>query len=282
MTPEHEIGIVEMGANHLKEIEFLCSICEPDFGYITNFGKAHLEGFGSLEGVILGKSELYTFLKKNNKIAFVNLEDKIQIDKTKNIETVFINNKHLSLVDVNPFVKILYNKIDIQSNLVGKYNFANIAAAITIGAYFKVYKTHIKEAIESYIPKNNRSQIIETKTNKIVLDAYNANPSSMQVALENFAAIPSEQKTIILGDMFELGTESLVEHQAIIDLADSFNFENQYFVGENFNQTKTDKNQFKTYRDLYNYIKKNPLENQSILIKGSRGMSLERILEIII
>lgn len=282
MTPKNEIGIVEMGANHRKEIEFLSSICEPDYGYITNFGKAHIEGFGGVEGVIKGKSELYTYLKENNKIAFVNPEDEIQINKTKDIKTEYFNSNNLHFIDANPFVNLCYNKTIIKSNLIGKYNYTNIAAAITIGEKLNVSDKAIKDAIESYIPKNNRSQIIERIKNKIILDAYNANPSSMKAALENFASLPHEDnKVIILGDMFELGKDSLFEHQAIIDLCLSLNFKNQLYVGENFHQAKTENHQFKTFKELEDYLKKNPLENQSILIKGSRGMRLERLLDII-
>lgn len=279
INPEHEIAIIEMGANHQKEIEFLCTICEPDFGYITNFGKAHLEGFGGIEGVIKGKSELYTFLEKHHKTVFINPTDAIQVEKTKNLNTIAINSDEIRFLKVNPFVKIDYKNTTIQSNLIGNYNYTNIAIAITIGEYFKVSKADMKEAIESYTPKNNRSQIIETKTNKIILDAYNANPSSMKVALENFASLVHNKKVIILGDMFELGKDSQQEHQEIVNLANSLGFQNQYFVGEHFHQTKTDSQQFKTFDDFKNFIKKNPLENQYILIKGSRGMRLERILE---
>ncbi len=279
MNDKTELGIVEMGANHQKEIEFLCSITEPDFGYITNFGKAHLEGFGGIEGVIKGKSELYKHLKENNKVAFVNTNDKIQLNKTKGIESVHFNNIDLQFLDVNPFVKLTYKNTIIQSNMIGKYNYINIAAAITIGEHFKVSKSKIKEAIESYVPQNNRSQIIETKNNKIILDAYNANPSSMKVALENFSSIEGESKVVILGDMFELGDESFIEHQAIANLVSTLAFSKMIFVGENFKGIKSNDLQFKTYLELEDYIKKNPLENQSILIKGSRGMRLERILD---
>ncbi|WP_397447900.1 UDP-N-acetylmuramoyl-tripeptide--D-alanyl-D-alanine ligase [Polaribacter sp. R77954] len=281
MTPKHEMGIVEMGANHQKEIEFLSAICEPDYGFITNFGKAHLEGFGGVAGVIQGKSELYTFLKTNHKIAFVNPDDKIQIEKTKEIESIHFDLKNLKLLEVNPFLRITYKNTTIQSNLIGKYNFSNIAAAITIGTYFKVNEKAIKEAIESYIPKNNRSQIINKQSNTIILDAYNANPSSMKVALENFATLPHENKMVILGDMFELGTDSFTEHQTIINLCDSLQFSQQYFIGKNFYKCKTNKQKFETFADFENYIKKNPLKNLSILIKGSRGMQLERILDLI-
>ncbi|KGL64340.1 UDP-N-acetylmuramoyl-tripeptide--D-alanyl-D-alanine ligase [Polaribacter sp. Hel1_85] len=281
MTPETEIGIVEMGANHQKEIAFLCSLCEPDFGYITNFGKAHLEGFGGIEGVIQGKSELYTYLENNNKTAFINPEDPIQVEKTKRI-----NNKpfcaSLKFIEVNPFVKLSFNTNIIQSNLIGKYNYTNIAIACTIGNHFKVSDSDVKSTIEEYVPNNNRSQIIKKKSNRIILDAYNANPSSMKAALENFESINAEFKTVILGDMFELGETSIEEHKAVINLVKKLGFNTTYFVGENFYQTKTKHHLFRTYEDLLMHLKNNPLKHQSILIKGSRGMRLERLLDIII
>lgn len=281
IKPKHELGIIEMGANHQKEIEFLCSICEPDYGYITNFGKAHLEGFGGLEGVIKGKSELYTFLEKNKKTAFVNPDDSIQIDKTKNINSIYFNTEDLKLDSLTPFVKIYYKNSFIKSNLIGHYNFSNIAAAITIGAFFKVPQKQIKEAIEHYTPTNNRSQIIKKNNNSIILDAYNANPSSMKVALENFASLKGIHKTVILGDMFELGIDSASEHQTIVDLSRHLNFDTQFFVGEHFYKTETKAYKFKTFEALQTYLIENPPENQSILIKGSRGMRLERILDVI-
>ena len=281
MTDKTELGIVEMGANHQKEIAFLCTICEPDYGYITNFGKAHLAGFGGMDGVIKGKSELYTFLKENSKTAFVNPEDKIQLEKSKALQAVNFKIDELKFIEATPFVQLSYRDITIQSNLIGAYNYSNIAAAISIGAYFKVSEKEIKEAIESYVPQNNRSQIIETASNKIILDAYNANPSSMRVALENFATIKTDNKVVIMGDMFELGEETLYEHQAIVDLATSLSFDEIFLVGENFHQTVSEKHQFLSYNLLETYIKKKPLEKKSILIKGSRGMRLERILDVI-
>ena len=279
MTPKTEIGIVEMGANHQKEITFLCGICEPDFGYITNFGKAHLEGFGDIEGVIKGKSELYTFIEKNNKKVFINPEDAIQIEKTKNINAIYFD-KEIHFLAANPYVKLSFSTKSIQSNLIGKYNYTNIAIACTIGNYFKIAKADIKDALENYIPDNNRSQIIKTPLNKIILDAYNANPSSMQAALENFETLNEPCKTVILGDMFELGTDGLKEHQSIVDFVKKLNVDHAYFVGENFLQTGTI-NHFKTFEDLEKYLKNNPLKHQSILIKGSRGMRLERLLKTI-
>ena len=273
-----EIGIVEMGANHKNEIELLCSICEPDYGYITNFGKAHLEGFGSIEGVIEGKSELYSYLELNNKIAFINSNDLIQVEKTKNIKRVDFNSG-IEFSGVNPFVKLTFNKLQIQSNLIGKYNFTNIAASVTIGKYFNISEQDIKNALENYFPNNNRSQVIETRFNKIILDAYNANPSSMAAALENFSMLKSKNKTVILGDMFELGQNCDEEHQEVADLARKLNIKNIFLVGEHFYKTNTEARQFVNFEELKKYLTINKLKNNSILIKGSRGMKLERVLE---
>ncbi len=280
MTPKTEIGIVEMGANHQKEIEFLSAICEPDFGYITNFGKAHLEGFGGVEGVIKGKSELYQFLEKKNKTAFINPKDRIQIKKTTQINTIEFD-KSLTFLEVNPFVKLSFNKLNIQSNLIGAYNYTNIAIACTIGKHFKVPDDFIKKAIENYTPDNNRSQIIKTELNTIILDAYNANPSSMKAAIENFTAIKATSKVLILGDMFELGSESVKEHLSIVNLVEKNNFDKYFFVGELFYKTKQSNNFYVSFDDLEGYLKDNPLKHQLILIKGSRGMRLERLLKII-
>lgn len=280
ITPKTEIAIIEMGANHQKEIEFLSDITNPDYGYITNFGKAHLEGFGGVEGVIKGKSELYSNLIKNNKTAFINPEDSIQILKTKLCKTVPLDKK-IQFLEANPFVNLTFQNVKIKSNLIGKYNYNNIAIAITIGAFFKVDNLKIKKAIENYVPKNNRSQIIEKGSNHIILDAYNANPSSMKVAIESFAKLEQKSKTIILGDMFELGVDTEKEHQEIVNLTENFAFNTIYYVGEHFYKTVTTHLKFKDFVSLKNHINKKPLENQSVLIKGSRGMQLERILDFI-
>lgn len=224
---------------------------------------------------------MYTFLKEHHKTAFVNTADAIQVEKTKDIKTVNLNAVEIVFLEVNPFVKLSYKNTAIQTNLIGKYNFTNMAAAITMGAFFKIPEASIKEALEKYTPTNNRSQLQKTAKNTLILDAYNANPSSMKVALENFEALEATSKVLIIGDMFELGTTSIQEHQAIVDLVATLHFKETFFVGENFYQTKTDKIQFKTYQELEDQIKKHPLENQAILIKGSRGMRLERILEFI-
>ncbi|MFT5762073.1 MAG: UDP-N-acetylmuramoyl-tripeptide--D-alanyl-D-alanine ligase [Polaribacter sp.] len=281
MTPKTEIGIVEMGANHPKEISFLCSIATPNFGYITNFGKAHLEGFGSIEGVIEAKSELYDYLKINHKTAFVNTNDAIQIKKTTGIHTISLSNS-IKFIDANPFVTIEFENQTIQTSLIGSFNFSNISAAITIGQHFKISTENIKKALENYKPTNNRSQIIKTKNNNtIILDAYNANPTSMKAALESFSTNKSEEKIVILGDMFELGKESNKEHQFISDYCKKLHLKNTLLVGELFYQTTTDFAKFKTFELLQKYLKNNLFKNQYILIKGSRGMALERLLDII-
>lgn len=279
MTPSTEIGIVEMGANHHKEIEFLSAIAKPDFGYITNFGKAHLEGFGSIKGVIEAKSELYNYLKENKKTVFVNPSDEIQVQKTKKIESVFFD-ESIVLLESNPLIKVKFENEIISTNLIGNYNFSNISAAITIGTYFKVNKEQIKSSLENYTPTNNRSQIITTKNgNKLILDAYNANPTSMKAALGSFSQIKTENKVVILGDMFELGTESEKEHQLIADYCTELNFKNVLLVGKLFNKVTSDHLKFETFEELKEYIITTKICEHQILIKGSRGMALERITE---
>jgi UDP-N-acetylmuramoyl-tripeptide--D-alanyl-D-alanine ligase len=285
-----QIGIVEMGANHQKEIEFLCNIAEPNFGYITNFGKAHLEGFGGVQGVIKGKSEMYDYLSQNNKTAFVNLEDPIQVEKTAAMQTVtFGVNKTTAAVNIksisaNPFVEIGYEDTLIKSHLIGLYNANNINAAITIGKYFGVENSAIKAAIEGYIPENNRSQLLNKNSNEIILDAYNANPSSIKVAIENFVQLDKPNKIVILGDMFELGKESLDEHKIIIGSLTNQTDIECYFVGKDFFQNRLEKDHFhfyETFDDLARKVQAHPLRNKMLLIKGSRGMALERLLEYI-
>ncbi|WP_299159404.1 UDP-N-acetylmuramoyl-tripeptide--D-alanyl-D-alanine ligase [uncultured Tenacibaculum sp.] len=276
MDSSTEIGIVEMGANHLNEISFLSKIVSPDYGYVTNFGSAHLEGFGSIEGVIKGKSELYDFIEENNRKAFINTEDKIQVEKTKGIQTICFNDS-IKFIESNPFVKLSFYNEEITSKLIGSYNFANISAAITIGNYFKVTKEEIKNVIENYIPSNNRSEIIETNNNKIILDAYNANPTSIKAALNSFVEYKTDHKTIILGDMFELGEFSSIEHQKVVDFVSSANFDSVFFVGSNFSETISNHLKFKTLAALEKYLLNEPIKNSTILIKGSRGVALEKI-----
>lgn len=282
--PENtEIAVIEMGANHQKEIELLASISQPDFGYITNFGKAHLEGFGGFEGVIKGKSELYDYLKSANKIAFVNANDSIQVEKTIDIKRITFSDQNnadyqIELIEnKQEYLAVKYKNLDIQSHLTGNYNFSNISCAIAIGAHFGIETDLIKQGIENYYPSNNRSQIIEKENYKIVMDAYNANPSSMEASLNNFAKFEGS-KTIIIGDMFELGDESKAEHQRILELAESLNFNQIYILGHNFKETETTHPnvvKFDDRQSFEEYLKNNSINSQNILIKGSHGMRLD-------
>ena len=289
MSKETQIGIVEMGANHLKEIDFLCEIAEPDFGYITNFGNAHLEGFKSLDGVIKGKSELYDYLRINNKLIFYNSENKKQSNLINSYTNTFsygfstnsncvINNSNsLNTVDVE------YKNKLIKSTIYGGYNFENICIAIAVGEYFDVGFEQIKKGIESYLPENNRSQITITDSNTVVLDAYNANPTSMKLAIESFCKTSYTNKMIIVGDMFELGKDSNKYHQEITDSLESISDTKIYIVGKDFSKTNHSKKikSFPSTEELINNISKLNISNYSILIKGSRAMQLEKIVELI-
>lgn len=290
-TEETDIGIVEMGANHIREIAHLCQITQPDYGYITNFGRAHLEGFGGFEGVVKAKSELYDYLEDTKKIAFVNTDDPRQDAKT-----ITFNRYTFGLDSSNDVVIKSYNAqpnatVELAnhiftSKLTGIYNSTNIAAAITIGNYFGIDLGHIKEAINQFTPNNNRSQWLQKNSTDILLDAYNANPSSMEVAIDNFIQLEStKNKVLILGDMFELGVESTKEHQAIIDRVKAIENIKAYYIGDTFYNLRSEESNhhfYKKFDDILNILK-NPdsFANSLILIKGSRGMALERILEYI-
>lgn len=282
MDKNTEIGIVEMGANHLKEIELLSEIAEPNYGYITNFGKAHLEGFGGVAGVIQGKSELFSFLRRTRGKVFLNTDDLLMVDQAEGLEHITFNKKKVKLISSEPFIKVSCNETtEIASNLIGVYNYTNIAAAVCVGHHFEVPVDKIKFGIENYTPSNNRSQIISKDSNKIILDAYNANPSSMRAALENFSITPGDNKVVMLGDMFELGEESAKEHQEIADLAESFNFNEVILIGKAFSTTSV-KNAL--LYDSFEAFKNSGYEfpsNSTYLIKGSRGMALERILDLL-
>ncbi|MCW5520178.1 UDP-N-acetylmuramoyl-tripeptide--D-alanyl-D-alanine ligase [Aureitalea sp. L0-47] len=288
MNEHTEIGVVEMGANHQKEIEFLSEIAQPDYGYITNFGKAHLEGFGGVEGVIKGKSELYKFLEQNEKLAFVNGNDSKQMELTTQLKRYTFGSGDfdcpVQLKDATDRLKLEYKGVSIQSNLIGLYNFHNIAAAIAIGQYFEVPAEDMKTAIESYVPKNNRSQILRKNGIEFIMDAYNANPTSMMAALENFKQAKGGNKIMILGDMFELGEAAAMEHQNIVDYLESDPFGQAYLLGANFNGTSTSETHIQTFETFEDFTKVWPnldTKDATILVKGSRGMALERVLELI-
>ncbi|HUH34703.1 MAG TPA: UDP-N-acetylmuramoyl-tripeptide--D-alanyl-D-alanine ligase [Moheibacter sp.] len=286
----HDLAVVEMGANHQKEIEFLCEIAAPDFGYITNFGKAHLEGFGGEEGVIKGKSELYHYLRNHSKTAFVNADDSKQLELTYDTDTISFGTQseagfhfqyHQNFEGKCP--ELTYNSISIQSQLVGEYNISNVAAAVAIGLHFEVPIEDIKQAIEAYTSGDNRSQIIQKENCQIILDAYNANPSSMEAALYNFHLIKGE-KMVILGDMFELGTASKAEHQRIAELAHQLHFDQILLIGKNFHQIQPIISKkvftFDNKAQAGQHLTNSPNLPKNILIKGSRGMALETLVDL--
>ena len=288
MDTSVDIGIVEMGANHIGEIAKLCQISAPNYGYITNFGKAHLEGFGSAAGVVKGKCELFDYLKTNDGLVFINGDDKKQVQQIGDYKNVNIfskdksSNIQVSMTFETTFINFESQGCKMESQLVGIYNFSNAAAAIAMGCFFEVSLENIKRAIKSYTPNNNRSQIIQKGSNTIILDAYNANPSSMEAALDNFNSIKSLVKIVILGDMFELGIYSKSEHQAVIDKVNSLNFSFAYYVGSHFYGLASDSSKasfYKTTELLQNQLKSSVLRDALILIKGSRGMALENLLD---
>ena len=287
MKPGVEIGVVEMGANHPKEIENLCAIALPDYGYITNFGKVHLKGFGSLEGVIEAKTELYRHLKQKDKTVFVNANDEVQVERSQNMNRITFATKAsdypVEFISADPFVNLKFDGQIVKSKLIGKYNYLNMATAIAMGKYFKVPDEEIKEAIENYIPTNNRSQIIKKGSNKIILDAYNANPNSMKVALENLSQLTDHHKMAILGDMFEIGKDSYAEHVEIVGQAQGLNLDFLILIGDNFAEIKTvnkKTKQFENLESFKNNFDLDKIKNTTILIKASRGMALERILDL--
>ena len=286
MPMDTEIAVVEMGANHPHEISDLCKIAEPNFGIITNIGKAHLEGFGSLQGVINTKRELYDYIADHGKLIFADDDNTLLLEVGKNLERVtYGKNKNADyqaqLLSSEPFIEILFQGDIIETNLLGNYNFTNVLAAIAIGSYFGINKDELKKAISSYQPSNKRSQLLETAKNKIYLDAYNANPTSMRNAIESFASINISPKIAIIGDMLELGNESKAEHLEIVNLLNSTDFENIIFVGPEFSSAAKDTKfpRFSNSQLASEYLSKINLQGKFILVKGSRGICLEKTLE---
>ncbi|TZF99486.1 UDP-N-acetylmuramoyl-tripeptide--D-alanyl-D-alanine ligase (plasmid) [Chryseobacterium panacisoli] len=285
IKPEHEMAVIEMGANHQKEIEFLCTIAQPDFGYITNFGKAHLEGFGGFEGVIKGKSELYDYLKNNNRTILVNENDPIQVEKTENYLPKITFGKDTSdynfeSFSAEHFVGLTYQGEKAVSKLTGEYNFTNLCAAASLGLHFGISFEKIKYALELYTPTNMRSQVVKKEGRTLVLDTYNANPSSMAASLNNFISFEGS-KTIIIGDMLELGDESEKEHQNILKLAQELNFNEIITVGKHFKEVNSSDLAFENTTVLIEYLKQNKIHSENILLKGSRGIALEKLIDFI-
>jgi UDP-N-acetylmuramoyl-tripeptide--D-alanyl-D-alanine ligase len=295
MTPDTEIGVVEMGANHPLEIKQLCEIAEPDFGLITNIGKAHLEGFGGFQGVIRTKKELYDFIALSGGTVFFNADNQLldNILKEMSLKTIsygihtgtFCRGK---VIGADPFLdveienvsgKIGLDTVRISTNLVGVYNFENVLAAASIGLFFDVSLEEAGKAIHDYKPSNNRSQLSQTAKNRLLLDCYNANPSSTEAAITNFAGLPGANKLIILGDMLELGDESEKEHLKILNQLVSFSGIKVILVGPVYKKLSGSFGfqSFYTDEELNGWIEQHPVEGHFILLKGSRGIHLERV-----
>lgn len=290
----HDIAVIEMGANHQKEIEFLCSLCQPHYGLITNIGKAHLEGFGGIEGVKKGKGELFTFLKEHDGLAFIYSGDERLMDLSNGLERKLFYGVQGSeftvgkIITEYPYLKISWRnsfgeplETKVQSHLTGAYNLPNILAAISIGTYFGLSREEIGRGIENYVPENNRSQIMKSCSNELILDFYNANPDSMHLALENFKNYPHHHKWVILGDMFELGEDSQLEHLKIAEFVNSLKLDKKLLIGTQFFQMQS---QFpgivfkETLEQASEWIQNQTRENLAVLLKGSRAMKLENLL----
>ena len=288
IKPDAEMAIIEMGANHLKEIETYCSFTLPTHGIITNCGKAHLEGFGGVEGVRKGKGELFDHLAANNGVAFVmwdydylrTMSAGVPVIKTYGTQDAGITGE---IKQGNGFVEVAITKganIDtIKTKLVGDYNLPNILAAVAIGKYFKVADEKIKTALENYFPSNSRSQLIEKDSNKIILDTYNANPTSMKAAIENFAKMAGDNKVLLLGAMMELGEESIAEHQTIISLIGSYHWKAVVLVGGDFYKLPHPYIHFENSLQAKEWLQQQQYTDSQMLIKGSRSMQMEKVLE---
>ncbi|MGF7074589.1 UDP-N-acetylmuramoyl-tripeptide--D-alanyl-D-alanine ligase [Mucilaginibacter sp. 3215] len=310
----HDVAVIEMGANHQKEIELLCSIAQPSLGLITNVGKAHLEGFGGVEGVKKGKGELYDFMAtpppppkggayRHNGITFVNSDDTVLMEMAaarhlSHVEyygTDAIDNLISGeLLENSPLLTLEWtnnktgDSYKVKTQLTGTYNLPNILVAICIGTYLGLSANEINAGIEGYQPKNNRSQIVQTATNTLICDYYNANPSSMFVAIENVGKIEAKRKVLILGDMFEMGPEAAVEHASVISKAMDTPVDERIFIGKDFLGASQSMDHgpwtmgkfYETAEDAIAALKAQPIRNSTILIKGSRGMALERLVEL--
>ena len=288
IQPDTEMAVVEMGANHPGEIADLCRIADPNYGLITNVGKAHLEGFGSFEGVIETKTALYRHIKAHGKAVFVNQGNPLLWELSEGQERISYGKHCGAFCPVapgacNPYLSVVWRKHLIQTHLVGSYNFENVAAAIGVGQFFKVDESDIIAALAAYTPTNSRSQVIETQKNRIIMDAYNANPTSMRAALINFATICGEQHLLILGDMRELGTASEEEHRGILNLMKELGYKDALLVGQNF-CTYNENPNWKTFErvgDLCQHLETHPVSGKTILVKGSNSIQLGKVLPLL-
>lgn len=273
LTSKHSYALIEMGANHLKEIAFLCDITQPTHGLITNVGKAHLEGFGSEAGVLQGKTELYRHIEKNDGVLFVNKEDEKLTNALGTAKAIYYHPREFDVIEEQPMLTLMHKSIKINTQLVGKYNTSNVAAALCIGKHFDVLLKQSANAIKTYTPKNNRSQLLKQNNKTIVLDAYNANPSSMYAALTAFSQ-QQGTKALLLGHMAELGAHEADEHEKIVRLANDLGFDECYWVGKGYKPFVTT-NWFATTAKMKAHLEVNKITAEHILVKGSRSTGLE-------
>lgn len=285
LKKEHTIAVVEMGASHPGDIEELVNIANPTHGVITNVGRAHLQGFGSYEGVIATKCELYDYIKGKAGVLFVRNEDEVLMQRSQGIERVLYGTSsglylNGAINSVSPFLSASVvrdgESYEIETSLIGRYNLDNVVAASAIASYFSVPMQDVALSISSYVPSNSRSQFIKGERNNIILDAYNANPSSMKVAVENFAEVEAESKMLILGDMLELGEESQGEHAKVVALLSDLGFTDVMLVGGEFSKVESQYRCFAATADLIKFLKDSNITGKTILIKGSRGIALEQ------
>lgn len=278
-----EIAVIEMGANHIGEIAGYCNIAEPTHGLITNCGKAHLEGFGSEEGIRKGKGELFDFIRVHNGTAFINADLNYLVEMSAGIGyRIFYASRKENKEDTehNTFLEVITEDgLLIKTHLVGNYNLPNVLAAIAVGKYFNVESDVVKSAIENYIPSNSRSQLLQWKTNTVIMDAYNANPSSMIAAITNFAQINSKNKILILGEMKELGQDSKKEHLALVQFIEKFKWSAVLLVGEEFSNLAPNFKHFNNSLQVAEWLKMHPVEHAHILLKGSRSVKMENVLD---
>ena len=286
IKPDAEMAVVEMGASHPGDIDELTNIGEPNYGIITNIGRAHLRDFGGYEGVIKTKNEMYQYIGAHNGILFVNKDNELLMSLANNINKVTYGTGNDAdvkgkMLSANPYLSVEWNGYKIDTQLVGDYNFENVLAAICVGKYFKVAENDIVEALSSYCPTNNRSQVIETGKNRVVMDAYNANPTSMSYSIKNFRNICKDDNLLILGDMLELGEESQQEHQTIVKLLQELKFKNVCLVGEEFSKV-SEHSKFSIFENveaLIEYLATHPISGFDILVKGSNGIHLNKIID---
>ncbi len=289
INKQTEAAIVEMGANHPGEIAALCQLAAPTHGLITNIGKAHLEGFGNFRGVVNAKNELYVAVKANEGTVFVHKDNPLLMQLSTGIPRITYGTPPAdcagNLKPNGPFVQVEWqhnaNRTEITTHLFGRYNFSNIMAAITVGQHFGIETTRITEAISRYKPQNNRSQLIRTENNTIILDAYNANPESMALAIDDFSRQGFRHPVVILGDMFELGKHAPGEHKKIADKLENREFDDVLLAGDVFFHTPVPSTfkKFKTTEELIRYLEAHPVKGTTILVKGSRGMQLEKVIQ---